>query len=89
MARLPPPWPSAAISADCGASFSVVVKDATGSSTSTRATLTVTPAPGAPIMLKNVARQRVLVDQKATFSVTAWSPSPMGYQWQKGRSPPP
>jgi hypothetical protein len=46
--------------------------------------LTVAPAPGAPILIKNPARARVLVGQRATFSVTAWSALPMSYQWQKG-----
>jgi poly(3-hydroxybutyrate) depolymerase len=74
----------AAITPDCGASFTVVVANSAGSVTSARATLTVTPAAGAPIILTNPARARVLPDQKASFSVTASSPSPMRYQWQKG-----
>jgi poly(3-hydroxybutyrate) depolymerase len=74
----------AAITPDCGASFTVVVANSSGSVTSARATLTVTPAAGAPIILTNPARARVLPDQKASFSVTASSPSPMRYQWQKG-----
>jgi poly(3-hydroxybutyrate) depolymerase len=74
----------AAISPDSGASFTVVVADGAGSVASNRATLTVTGAPGAPVILKNPERARVLVDQKGTFSVTASSASPMSYQWQKG-----
>jgi hypothetical protein len=74
----------AAISPDSGASFTVVVADGAGSVTSARATLTVTPAPGAPVILKNPERARVLANQPATFSVTASSASPMSYQWQKG-----
>jgi hypothetical protein len=74
----------AAISPDSGASFSVVVTNGAGSVTSTRATLTVTPAPGAPSILTNPVRARVLANQTASFSVTAWSPSPMSYQWQRG-----
>jgi poly(3-hydroxybutyrate) depolymerase len=73
----------AAISPDSGASFTVVVADGAGSVTSTRATLTVTGAPGAPIILKNPERARVLVNQSGSFSVTASSASPMSYQWQK------
>lgn len=76
----------AAISPDSGASFTVAVTDSAGSVASVRATLTVTPAAGAPIILSNPERARVLPDQKASFSVIAWSPSPMSYQWQKGRS---
>jgi hypothetical protein len=74
----------AAITPDCGASFTVVVASSAGSVTSARATLTVTPAAGAPIILTNPARARVLSNQQASFSVTASSPSPMRYQWQKG-----
>jgi hypothetical protein len=74
----------AAISADSGASFNVAVSNSAGSVTSARATLAVISAPGAPIILANPARARVLAGQIATFSVTAWSESPMTYQWQKG-----
>jgi poly(3-hydroxybutyrate) depolymerase len=74
----------AAISPDCGASFSVVVTNSAGSVTSTGATLTVIPASGAPILLTNPVRARVLVGQTGSFSVNAWSESPMNYQWQKG-----
>jgi poly(3-hydroxybutyrate) depolymerase len=74
----------AAISADSGASFTVVVSNGAGSTTSDRATLTVTPVPGAPILITNPVRARVLPNQPATFSVTAWSASPLSYQWQKG-----
>jgi poly(3-hydroxybutyrate) depolymerase len=70
----------AAISADCGASFSVVVSNVT----SARAQLTVTPAPDGPVILANPARARVLVGATASFSVAASSATPMSYQWQKG-----
>ncbi len=74
----------AALTADSGALFRVVVSSSLGSVTSIPATLTVNPAPGAPIMIANVVRARVLVGQTATYSITAWSPTPMSYQWQKG-----
>jgi hypothetical protein len=74
----------AALTADSGASFSVTVTNGAGDTTSTRATLTVTPATGAPIILTNPERARVLTNQNASFSVSAWSASPMSYQWQKG-----
>lgn len=74
----------AALLPDCGASFTVTVTDSTGSTTSNPAMLTVPPAPGAPVMLKNVGRQRVQVGQKATFSVKVSSASRVRYQWQKG-----
>jgi poly(3-hydroxybutyrate) depolymerase len=74
----------AVIGPDDGATFSVVVSSRSGSVASTPATLMVNPAAGAPIIITNVARARVLTNQTATFSVTAWSPTPMSYQWQKG-----
>ncbi len=74
----------AAIVHDCGAAFTVVVTSPAGSVTSAVATLTVKPAPEAPIILRNPERSRVLTNQTGTFSVTAWSLVPMSYQWQKG-----
>ncbi len=73
-----------AIGTDCGATFRAVVSNSVGSVTSTAATLTVWPAPGAPIILTYPERSRVLNSQTGVFSVAAWSPSPMGYTWQKG-----
>jgi poly(3-hydroxybutyrate) depolymerase len=74
----------AAITPDSGAPFRVVVTGRSGSVTSAAATLTVKPAPGVPIILTNPIRSRVLVNQRGTFAVTAWSRTPMTYQWQKG-----
>lgn len=74
----------AAITPDSGASFTAVVTDDSGSTTSRRATLTVTPGAGAPIILANPERARVLEGQAASFTVKAWSLSPLSYQWQKG-----
>jgi poly(3-hydroxybutyrate) depolymerase len=74
----------AAITADCGASFAAIVTSGNSSATSVRATLTVLPAPGAPIVLANPVRWRALVNDLAHYSVTAWSNTPMTYQWQKG-----
>jgi hypothetical protein len=73
-----------AITPDCGALFRVVVTGPSGSVTSCAATLTVRPSPAAPIIIGNPVRVRVLTNQTGTFSVTAWSPTPMSYQWQKG-----
>jgi dienelactone hydrolase len=75
----------AAILPDCGATFTVIVTDKTGSVESQRATLTVTPAAGSPVILVHPVRARVPAGEKATFSVSARSASPMKYQWQKGR----
>ena len=74
----------AAITSDSGASFTVMVTDSAGSTTSNRATLAVARPAGVPIILKNPQRPRVLRNQRASFSVSAWSASPMTYQWQKG-----
>jgi poly(3-hydroxybutyrate) depolymerase len=73
-----------ALTADSGATLSVVVSSAGGSATSTAATLGVSPATGAPVILTSPERARVLVGQTGAFSVAAMSPAPMTYQWQKG-----
>jgi poly(3-hydroxybutyrate) depolymerase len=73
-----------AIEPDSGAAFSVVVSSGSASATSAAVTLTIKPAPGAPIILADPVTARVLTNQTATFSVTAWSRTPMTYQWQKG-----
>lgn len=74
----------ATLSTDCGATFRAVVSNPLGSVTSVAATLAVRPAPGAPILLANPERSRVLTNQTGVFTVSAWSPAPMGYAWQKG-----
>jgi len=74
----------AAVTPDSGATFSVVVSNSSDSVTSAAATLTATPAIGAPIIITNPVRARVLTNQTGTFSVIAWNPTPMSYQWQKG-----
>ncbi|MEP6663718.1 MAG: Ig domain-containing protein, partial [Verrucomicrobiota bacterium] len=43
----------------------------------------VNPAASAPVIIANVARERVLVGQTATFSIVA-KRGPTGYQWQSG-----
>jgi poly(3-hydroxybutyrate) depolymerase len=73
-----------ASTSDGGATFRVRVSNGAGSVTSVAATLTVKPSPGAPIIITNPERSRVLVNQAGVFSITAQSPSPMVYQWQKG-----
>jgi hypothetical protein len=74
----------AAIQADAGASFTAIVGNAAGSTGSAPATLWVTPSEGAPVILTNPARARVVSGQPAKFSVTARSASPLRYQWQSG-----
>jgi hypothetical protein len=74
----------AALTADSGALFRVVVGSPSGSVTSTGATLTVQSVSGAPIIITDPARVRVLAGQTGTWSITAWSLTPMSYQWQTG-----
>ena len=74
----------ATLTVDSGATFSVVVTSNASSTTSAAGTLTVLPAPGAPVVLASPQRSRVLVGQTGSFSVTATSAAPMTYQWQKG-----
>jgi poly(3-hydroxybutyrate) depolymerase len=74
-----------ALTSDSGATISVVVGSGDGTTvTSAPAALTVTPAPGAPVILTSPVRSRVLAGQTGSFAVTAWSATPMTYQWQKG-----
>jgi poly(3-hydroxybutyrate) depolymerase len=73
----------ATITPDNGAAFRVNVTDSQGTTTSPRATLTVQPAPGAPVVVSNVARARILSGQRATFSIAA-KRGATSYQWQKG-----
>jgi hypothetical protein len=75
----------AALTADSGALFRVVVSGPSGSVTSIPATLTVKAAPGAPIIVTDPARVRAMTGWTGIYSVTAWSPTPMSYQWQKGQ----
>lgn len=46
--------------------------------------LSVVPAFDAPIILERPVRVRTVPNLPATFSVKAWSATPMTYQWQKG-----
>ncbi len=75
----------AALGPDSGAAFRVVVSNDVGSVTSAAATLTVKPAPGAPIIITNPVRVRAVASRPATFSVAAWSLTPMSYQWQAAK----
>jgi len=75
---------AAALMPDCGAGFRAKISNAAGSVTSVRATLTVGPRLGAPFLLADPVRARVLTNQPAQFAVSAWSALPAHYQWQKG-----
>jgi Immunoglobulin domain/Immunoglobulin I-set domain len=71
----------AAVSGDSGSHFTVTVTNASGTVTSSPATLTVnTP----PTITTQPASQTVTVGQTATFSVVATGTAPLTYQWSKG-----
>jgi len=73
----------AAVVADNGSQFSVIVSNSAGSITSNAATLTVTSS-GPPVITQQPSNQTVTVGQTATFSVAATGTLPLTYQWQKG-----
>ncbi|HEY6387847.1 MAG TPA: hypothetical protein VIX91_19390 [Candidatus Acidoferrum sp.] len=73
----------AAVAADNGAKFDVIVNNTAGTQTSALATLTVSAVAVAPTITTQPANQSVNVGQTATFSVTATGTAPLSYQWQK------
>ena len=69
--------------ADNGAQFRVVVTPAEGAAlTSSAATLTVDPAPVAPVITVQPVDASVVADQDASFSVTATGTA-IAYRWQR------
>ena len=66
--------------------FTVVVSNGTGTATSDKATLTVTPAPVAPAITTQPVSQVVAAGQTASFSVVATGTEPLAYQWKKNGS---
>ncbi|AKJ31857.1 hypothetical protein [Caldimonas brevitalea] len=66
---------------DNGASFTVSVSNAAGAVSSTSVTLTVTPAPVAPVIAALNAPSSVSAGGSATFTVTANGTGPLQYQW--------
>ena len=66
--------------------FTVVVSNGTGTATSDKATLTVTPAPVAPAITTQPVSQVVATGQTASFSVAATGTEPLAYQWKKDGS---
>jgi hypothetical protein len=65
-----------------GAQIHVKVSNATGSTTSNTATLTVNPvAPTAPTITQQPTNATVTAGQTATFTVTATGTAPLTYQW--------
>jgi len=77
---------AAAVIADNGSQFTVVVSNAAGSITSNSAILTVSST-GPPVITQQPSDQIVTVGQTATFSVAATGTTPLSYQWQKGTTP--
>lgn len=75
---------SVPVTADCGSTYRVAVSNGVGGVAGVAATLTVLPVADAPVILANPERSRVLTNQSGIFAVRAWSPTPMGYQWQRG-----
>ena len=70
---------------DSGACIRAMITDVSGTTTSAGATLTVTPAPRAPVIITNPVRLVAEYNRTAAFTVNAWSGvMPMTYQWQKG-----
>jgi hypothetical protein len=74
----------ATVIGDNGSTFSVVVTDDNGSSTSSTATLTVNAAPTGPNITTQPANQTVTVGATATFTVVATGSGTLTYQWKKG-----
>lgn len=68
---------------DSGASFSVRVSNAAGSTLSEAALLTVTSTVVAPTITQPPANASVPVGQSAAFSVTASGTAPFTYQWRR------
>lgn len=72
----------ATVMADSGALFRCVVTNASGSTNSNAARLTVV-APTSPVITQNPVDQLVGVGQTATFTVGAMGAGTLMYQWQK------
>src|SRR6266851_1224613 len=73
----------ATTTSDSGSAFAVVVTNTAGTVTSASATLTVNPAPVAPVITRQPGNQTVTAGQTATFTVVATGTAPLAYQWQK------
>jgi hypothetical protein len=73
-------------SADAG-SFSAMVTNPLGATTSATGTLTVTSLFGAPIVTAQPTSLTSFVGANATFSLTATGTAPLTYQWRKDGTP--
>lgn len=63
-------------------SYSCVVSNIAGSATSATATLTVNPAPIAPIITLQPVSQTVMAGTNVSFTVAATGTAPLGFQWR-------
>ena len=68
---------------DNNAVFTVEVGNSAGKVTSNKATLTVTPLPGAPAIGTQPEALSVVAGQTASFTVAATGTAPLTYQWKK------
>ena len=68
---------------DNGARFTVTISNSIGSANSNAATLTVTPAPVAPLITTQPSSRSVTAGQTAAFTVVATGTAPLTYQWQQ------
>jgi hypothetical protein len=73
--------------ADNGTQFSVSVRNASGTVTSSAALLTVTAPIIAPAITLQPMAQSVTAGQAANFSVATTGTAPMTYQWNRNGSP--
>ena len=70
-------------SADAG-SYTVVVNNSAGSTTSSAAVLTVNSLGTAPVITTQPASQTVAAGDTVTFTIVATGTAPLSYQWKKG-----
>lgn len=73
----------ATVLADNGSLYSVIVSNASGSITSSAATLTVIATAVAPTITTQPTAQSIEQGQQATFTVVAAGTAPFTYQWQR------
>ena len=74
---------SSAQPTDAG-TYSVIVSNSVGTTTSSNATLTVNTVTSAPSITSQPGNQSVVIGQTATFNVTATGTTPLSYLWRKG-----
>ena len=70
-------------SSDSGVAYRARVSNASGTATSSAATLTVSESVVAPAITSQPASQSVALGQPAVFTVAAKGTDPLSYQWQK------